>query len=100
MTILRTKKTWRRDTPEAARPSSVRLTPEERANTKRALGFLRARAGSWRALAVAMGQPFSRMAKAVQKGRPVTARMAILVARHARVPVEDVLAGRWPAEGV
>lgn len=100
MAILRERKTWRRHTTEATRPSSVRLTPEERANTKRALAFLRTRAGSWRALAVAIGQPFSRMAKAVQKGRPVTARMAILVARYAKVPIEDVLSGAWPVAGV
>lgn len=64
------------------------LTGQEQANVRAALRFLRVRSGGWDALA--KGARF-----AVNSLRHVAVRLA----RFAGVPVDDVLAGRYPPPG-
>lgn len=63
-----------------------------------ALRFLAKRFGSWSKLATAMGVKTGRIERA--GNRPVTAGLALRAARVARVPIEDILAGRWPKPGM
>lgn len=74
------------------------LTPEEQINVRTALKFLRARSGGWEPLAKVLGFKPLTLSNVVG-GRTVSASLAVRVARLADVPVDDVLAGRYPGEG-
>ena len=75
------------------------LTDDEATNVRRALRFLRMRAGSARKLAIALGVGTKAMENAlVPRGRP-SALLALRGARLAGVAVEAVLDGAWPPEG-
>ena len=97
MGILREKTVWKK--PRAPRPTARpdELTPEEQANVRAALRFLRLRMGSWIALAKAMGlKPNTLQEAAGRKTRRPTAGIALRTARVAQVRVEIILAGKWP----
>jgi DNA-binding XRE family transcriptional regulator len=98
MTVLLARKVWRREA--LAMPARVPdLTEEERANVGRALRFLRVRAGGWAPLAKALGVSRENAVRAASpKGKP-SPRIALRLAKLARVPLEDVLSGAWPPEG-
>jgi len=74
------------------------LTSEEQTNVRTALKFLRSRCGGWEPLAKALGFKSITLSH-VAGGRTTSASLAFYVARLAGVPVDDVLAGRYPGEG-
>jgi transcriptional regulator with XRE-family HTH domain len=96
MPVLREAKTWSR--PKARWGPD--LSPEEVAHVKAALAFLRIRHGSLRALAGAMGVKVATVSYAACKKGGVSAGLALRAARAAGVPVEEMLAGRYPPPGV
>ncbi len=75
------------------------LSPKEQTNVRTALKFLRTRSGTWAALASALGFGETTLTNAAHAHTGVSARMAFRVARLAKVGVDDVLAGRFPAVG-
>src|SRR5262249_24101805 len=95
--VLREKKVYIR--PSTKRPRVDALTPEEQANTKKALRFLRSRHGGAPKLAKALGVLQSLIEKAVRTRKPPSLGLAFRAARLAGVPLEELLAGRWPPEG-
>ncbi len=74
------------------------FTAEEQGHIRMALRFLRIRCGGWEPLAKALRlkvksiQPMARRQK-------VSARLALRLARFAGVPVEDMIAGKYPPAG-
>ena len=75
------------------------LTTEEQTNVRTALKFLRLRSGGgWEPLAKTLGFKSITLSH-VAGGRTASASLAVRVARLAGVPVDDVLAGRYPGEG-
>lgn len=95
--VLTSPVVWRRA--PLATSKAPELTDEERANLRRALRFLRVRAGSGAKLAKAL--QFSRpvLARALGRKAHGTASLALKTARLAGASVEDVLSGAWPPEG-
>src|SRR5437016_1046665 len=97
MVVLKEPRSWRRSDAKASR--CAELTADEQAHVKRALAVLRVRLGGWEKLATAMGVKIDRLkASAAKSGRPGAA-LALYVARVAKVQVEDVLSGAFPAPG-
>ena len=97
MSVLIKREVWRKPTPPAL-PSgkTADLTDEERENVRRALRFLRVRAGSGKKLAAALRMSpctLTRMMSA--KGKP-GASVAFKAARTAGVTFEAVIGGTWP----
>lgn len=76
------------------------LTPEEQANVRLALRFLRARGGGWTLVAKALRFERATVQNAVAGGDSVSARLAFRVARLAGVALEDVLDGTYPPADV
>jgi hypothetical protein len=74
------------------------LTEEEQAHVRAALHFLHIRCGTWALLGKAL-RCAGVSVRMIAHGRGVNASIAFRVARLARVNVEDVLAGRFPAAG-
>lgn len=70
------------------------LLPQEQAHIRTALRYLR-RCHGWEPLARA-ARFNARTLMKVAYGRPPSARLAVELARFAGVPVDDVLAGRYP----
>jgi len=95
--VLDKPMSWRRSD---ARPSRrAELTAEEQANVRKALAVLRVRLGGAAQLATALGVSKARLAWTMQaRGKPGAA-VALYAARLAKVPVEDVLSGAFPAAG-
>jgi hypothetical protein len=76
------------------------LTKEQRANVLASLRFLRIRAGRWKLLAKALGFEIITM-KNVMKGiNPASVNLAFQVSKLACVPFDDVVAGKYPVEGM
>lgn len=74
------------------------LTTQEQGHVRAALRFLRARCGGWEPMAKALR--FSKLSmRNIMKGKPVSASLAVRVARFAAVPVDDVLGGKYPPPG-
>jgi hypothetical protein len=95
MTVLTKREAWRRPA-SPARERAAELTPEERANLKRALRFLRVQVGSTVKLSAALhltARTIDRGMGARPKG---SALLAMRTARLVGVPLEDVLSGAWP----
>ena len=74
------------------------LTTEEQTNVRTALKFLRLQSGGWKPLAKALGFKSITLSH-VAGGRTASASLAFRVARLAGVPVDDMLAGRYPGKG-
>jgi hypothetical protein len=74
------------------------LTTQEQTHVRTALKFLRLRCGTWVAVSKALRLGKS-TAGNVASGEPVTPLVAFRVARLAKVTVDDVLTGRFPAPG-
>lgn len=75
------------------------LTPAEQTNVRTALKFLRTRCGSWATLAKVLAFSEPMLTDVANRRATVSASMAFRVARLAKVSVDDVIAGRFPAEG-
>jgi hypothetical protein len=74
------------------------LTPAEQDNVRKALRFLHARCGGWVPLAKVLRADKQSVAR-VAGGKPVTASLAVRVAKLATVGVDDVLGGKYPPAG-
>jgi hypothetical protein len=74
------------------------LTKEEQTHVRTALKFLHHRTGGWEPLAKVLGFAARTLAN-VGEGRPTSASLAFRIARFAKVKVDDVLTGRFPAPG-
>jgi hypothetical protein len=72
------------------------LTAEEQKNVRAALRFLWARCGGWKPLGKALRASPLALSK---RGLPISAGLAVRVARFASVGVDDVLDGRYPPAG-
>ena len=74
------------------------LTPDEQANVRRAIRYLRARLGTWVAVARALRIKRATVRRVRDDGqvRPYVAGKVAIVAA---VPVEDLKAGRFPPPG-
>jgi hypothetical protein len=94
---------YEKKSPGSANPSEKKtpeLTPDEQKRVRAALVFMYRRLGSWEALARAMGmKEHTVVYSARSANHPPTAATAIRVARTARVPIDDVLDGKWPPKG-
>ncbi len=74
------------------------FTAEEQKHLQQALRFLRTRCGGWEALAKALRLKAKSLTHSAY-GRPASARLAVRLARFAGVPLEDMIAGRYPPAG-
>jgi hypothetical protein len=83
-----------------SRPPTDRfdLTRKEQEHVRAAIRFLRLRCGTWEMTAKALRFKRRTVQEAVY-GATVSASMAFRVARLAGVPIDDVLAGRFPPVG-
>jgi hypothetical protein len=95
MAILRERVAWSK--PRARRGPD--LSPDEQKAVKKALAFLAKRHGSLVKLSAAMGLKPDAVVHAARERGSVTAGVALRAARAAGVPLEDLLAGRWPEAG-
>lgn len=75
------------------------LTAAEQTNVRTAMKFLRTRCGSWATLAKVLDSTGRTLTEVANRRSIVSASMAFRVARMAKVGVDDVLAGRFPAAG-
>ncbi len=75
------------------------LTKQEQDNVRRALRFLRARLGTWDAVAAALDAHPKTLELARTRGG-VSASMTFRVARVAGVGVDDILSGKYAPDGV
>ena len=99
MTILRTRKVWRRPPIPDPRRDFGRLTPDEQANVLRAMAVLRSRLGTWLAVAKALRVNKRTMNRARSGRRRVTPAFALRVARLLGEPLGKVLTATWPQAG-
>lgn len=76
------------------------LTKQEQANARRAMVFLRIRAGGWKALGEVLRLRGKSLTNAMGLGSSISVDLALRVARVAEVPVSSILEGRWPPEGL
>jgi hypothetical protein len=91
---------WKRPKIPSAFNRPGRLSPEEEAATRIALKVLAVRHGGWPKLAKRMRVSVHTLTGAMFKKRKgVGPGIALEVARCAGVPVDDVLAGRFPEPG-
>ena len=72
------------------------LTTKEQGHVRTALRFLRARCGGWKPLGKAL---HAHQLTLSVRGRPISASLAVRVARLAGVGVDDVLTGKFPPAG-
>ena len=75
------------------------LTKEEQAHVRAALQFLRQRCGGWGPLAKSLHTMAEYLSKMAQGTKKITPSIAFRVARFAKVGVDDVLTGKFPAPG-
>lgn len=75
------------------------LTKKEQANVRTALKYLYMRCATWQTLAKALRAKMSTVHRAASGRDPVSASLALRVARLAAASVDDVLAGKWPEPG-
>jgi hypothetical protein len=99
MAILTERRVWTKPRSATATRRSSDLTPEEQANARKAIRFLAKRFGTYRKLAEAIGAKRATVLLAGRTAGRVSAGIALRVARVAGVSLEDVLAGRFPADG-
>jgi DNA-binding XRE family transcriptional regulator len=80
-------------------PEGGDLTKQEQTNVRTALRFLRGRFGTWAPLAKALNVNDTTVSSIANGHKTASASIAYRIARFARVGVDDVLTGRFPAEG-
>jgi hypothetical protein len=74
------------------------LTLDEQTRVRTALRFLRSRCGTWALVAKALGINETSLQNVIYGKRGVSGDVAVRVARFAKVSVDDVLSGRFPAK--
>lgn len=94
MPILTETQAWRRGSP----PRRGTLTAEQAANVRRAIDALAVSFETPKELASVLGMTLTALWKARSRNRTPSARLALVVAEAAGVPVDDVLTGRWPGD--
>jgi hypothetical protein len=84
----------------SVQPAATRdFTAKEVAAVRGALRFLRLRCGAWAPLAKALGfQPLT-LPKIAGGHKAVSATLVIRIAKFAKIGVDDLLAGNFPAAG-
>jgi len=75
------------------------FTPAEQANVRTALKFLRTRFGTWDVAAKMLRFRASSLANMAAGRTPVGPTLAVRIAKFAKIGVDDVLTGRFPAPG-
>ena len=90
---------WRKPRPANETRRSTDLTLTEQENVRVALRFLAKRFGDTSKLAKAMGAHRETVQRPMRMASHVTAGIALRAARVGGVPLEDMLAGRWPVAG-
>lgn len=75
------------------------LTENEQKNVRTALRFLWRKLGAWQALAAVLHYAGDTLEKVVNERRPVTATLALHLAFFLKIPVEDLLAGKYTPAG-
>jgi hypothetical protein len=75
------------------------LTTEEQKNVRDALRFLRTRTGGIAALAKGLRADPAYLRRVIAGNDPVSASVAVRVARLAGVGIDDMLAGDYPPAG-
>lgn len=78
---------------------ALKLTPDEQDSVRAVFRLLRQRFGTWESLAKALGMCKRTLTKVMYRDKNVTTDMAFRVSRLVKAPLEDVIAGKWPAEG-
>jgi hypothetical protein len=78
--------------------AALDLTANEQQHVRVALRFLHVRFGGWLALGKALKFKDTTLSN-VASGRPVTASLAIRVARLVKVGVDELLGGSYPPPG-
>ena len=101
MSILRERVTWKKpkDTTPRALERLDELTPEQRANVRKAMDVMRIRHGGLTNVARAMKVSHKALLVAMRGPRKPTAVIAVRVALLAGVTVDDVLTGAFPKPG-
>lgn len=80
--------------------TNLDLTKEEQRHVRGALQFLRRRVGSWRQLAKALHMVERTLTNMSHpSGKTITPLVAFRAARFAKVSMDDLLAGNFPAPG-
>ena len=85
--------------PSTAPAATFDFTVKEVTHVRAALRFLRLRCGTWTILAKALRLHDTTLANIANGHKPVTAKLAVRIAKFAKVGVDDVLTGRFPAPG-
>lgn len=75
------------------------LTILERKNVRTAIRFLHLRCGGWDSLSTLLRLSRTTIRHVVEKGRAPSPMLTFRVARLAGVPIDDVLAGKFPPAG-
>jgi hypothetical protein len=75
------------------------LTGEEQEHVRRALRYLRACAGNWKALAKALHFEAITLRHVMRREKNVSPTMAFRLARFAGTSIDDLLAGKFPPAG-
>jgi len=78
--------------------NALALTKGEQEHVRRALRFLRFRAGGWKPMAAALGFKKKTLTN-VSEGDGVSANLTFRLARMAGVTVDDLISGKFPAPG-
>ena len=96
MTPILTRRTmWKREKSPRAK-AKADLSPAEQAKTRRALEVLRIRLGTW----LKVGEVLQLQRRTFARARRApNLQVGFRVARYVGVPLEDLLAGRWPQVG-
>jgi hypothetical protein len=97
MTVLTKPTSWRTARPPRETVGSSDLTPEEQRHARAAIRFLIKRHGTSEKLAKAMKANAGTLKASLSADYGLSAGLALRVARVAGVPLEDMLAGRWPS---
>lgn len=75
------------------------LTKDEQANVRAALHFLRRRVNGWAVLGKAIHFTEDTLSAVGRGAKPATPSLVFKLARFAKVGVDELLAGRFPAPG-
>ncbi len=75
------------------------LTTTEQTHVRTALKFLRLRCGTWATVAKALGLAEGSVSNIASGHNSATPTVTFRLARFAKVSVDDVLTGRFPAPG-
>jgi plasmid maintenance system antidote protein VapI len=75
------------------------FTAKEVTHVRAALRFLRLRCGTWVTVAKALRMRHSTLMNVANGQKSVSAKLAVRIAKFAKVGVDDVLTGRFPAPG-